>query len=433
VYDKLKVEVEKDRSLLLEGPAVVEVIDGTIVSLGVASNKEDRIEVKALKSLPFKVKEKTVLNITFGIGAKIVELTEEAIPDDWPSVALEFRDFKKPLIAIILGDVESGKSTLTTFLANLLVKDNFKVAIVDADVGQSDIGPPTTIGMTFVKEPVLSLADIDYKAAFFVGQTSPAGLLHRSIAGTRIMVDKALDMGAEAVLINTDGWVFGSDARELKTALTYLIRPDFLIALQKEEELEHLLRPYANSRVKTVRVTAPKYVRTRSREDRRLLRNLAYKKHLEGGKRIRLSLGKIGIAYSFFGTGWTPKTELLEKIEKKLGTKLVYCEETKDTVLVVVNEEFEFNEETIERLKPLVEPKSLRITKKSQVQNLLCGLLNREDAFLGLGVIEDIDFSSKELTIFTRVSEDKIASLQFGFIRVNSKGEEEGWASPWPL
>jgi len=433
VYEKLKVEVEKDRSLLLEGPATVEVIDGTIVSLGVISNKGDHIEVKALKSIPFKVKEKTVLNVTFGIGAKIVELTEEAIPEDWPSVAHGLRDFKKPLIAIILGDVDSGKSTLTTFLANLLVKDNFKVAVVDADVGQSDIGPPTTIGMTFIEKPVLSLVDIDYKAAFFVGLTSPAGLLHRSIAGTRIMVDKALDMGAEVVLVNTTGWIFGSDARELKTALTYLIRPDFLIALQKEEELEHLLRPYANSRIKTVRVVAPKYVRPRSREDRRLLRNIAYQKHLEGGKRIRLSLEKVGIAYSFFGTGWTPETELIKKIEKKLGTELVYCEETKDTVLVVVNEAFEFDEETVECLKPLVEPKSLRITKKSQLQNLLCGLLDEEDAFLGLGVIEDIDFSSKELTIFTRVNEDKIASLQFGFIRVNTKGEEEGWTGPWPI
>ena len=433
MYEKLKVEVEKGRSLLLEGPAVVEVIDGTIVSLGVASNKGDRIGVKALKSLPFKVKEKTALNVTFGIGAKIVELTEEAIPEDWPSVAHGLRDFKRPLTAVILGDVDSGKSTLTTFLANLLVKDNFKVAVVDADVGQSDIGPPTTIGMTFVKEPVLSLADIDYKAAFFVGLTSPAGLLHRSIAGTRMMVDKALAMGAEAVLINTTGWIFGSDARELKTTLTYLIRPDFLVAIQKKEELEHLLRPYENSRIKTVRVTAPKYVRTRSREDRKLLRNMAYQKHLEGGKKIRLKLSEVGIAYSFLGTGWTPNTELVEKIEKILGTKLLYCEETRDMVLMIVSEDFEFDEGTVESLRPLIESKETRITKKSQVQNLLCALLDEGDAFLGLGVIEDIDFSTRELTIFTRVDEDKIASVQFGFIRVNSKGEEEGWSGPWPI
>lgn len=45
---------------------------------------------------------------------------------------------------MILGGSDTGKTSLVEYIANLLVS-KFKVGIVDCDMGQSHIGPPTTI------------------------------------------------------------------------------------------------------------------------------------------------------------------------------------------------------------------------------------------------------------------------------------------------
>ena len=44
---------------------------------------------------------------------------------------------------------------------------------MDADLGQSDIGPPTTVGLGRVRLPVERLGDAEVVGLYFVGSTSP--------------------------------------------------------------------------------------------------------------------------------------------------------------------------------------------------------------------------------------------------------------------
>src|SRR5918999_822328 len=50
-------------------------------------------------------------------------------------------------VTMVIGEGDTGKTTLVTALANALVERGFRVAVLDADLGQSEIGPPTTIGL----------------------------------------------------------------------------------------------------------------------------------------------------------------------------------------------------------------------------------------------------------------------------------------------
>ena len=45
-------------------------------------------------------------------------------------------------VAILLGATDTGKSTLAKFLISHLCKRGLKVGLVDADIGQSFLGPP---------------------------------------------------------------------------------------------------------------------------------------------------------------------------------------------------------------------------------------------------------------------------------------------------
>lgn len=54
---------------------------------------------------------------------------------------------KEKGIAILLGTTDTGKSTLSKFLITHLCQMGLKIALVDADIGQSLLGLPTTIGL----------------------------------------------------------------------------------------------------------------------------------------------------------------------------------------------------------------------------------------------------------------------------------------------
>ena len=76
-------------------------------------------------------------------------------------------------VTVIVGAGDTGKSTLAAQLASALTARGARVAVVDADVGQSEIGPPTTVGLGAVTGPLTRLRDADLIALEFVGDTSP--------------------------------------------------------------------------------------------------------------------------------------------------------------------------------------------------------------------------------------------------------------------
>ena len=74
-------------------------------------------------------------------------------------------------VMLILGTSDTGKTSLTAQLAGALAARGERVAVVDADVGQSEIGPPTTVGLGRVTGPLGRLADAEVLALEFVGDT----------------------------------------------------------------------------------------------------------------------------------------------------------------------------------------------------------------------------------------------------------------------
>ena len=70
-------------------------------------------------------------------------------PNEWYAILDTLEEEKG--IAILLGATDTGKSTLAKFLIFNLCKRGLKVALIDADIGQSFLGPPTTIGFSVFK------------------------------------------------------------------------------------------------------------------------------------------------------------------------------------------------------------------------------------------------------------------------------------------
>ena len=205
---------------------------------------------------------------------------EISAPKEW----FEFLDLleKEKGIAILLGATDTGKSTLAKFLISHLCKRGLKVGLVDADIGQSFLGPPATIGLSVFKshpdwEVILSPPEI-----FFVGSTTPEGHFPIHLKGVKRMVDRVSSYGPEVILVDTTGFVLGEAGKELKRRKIELISPRFILALQKDDELEPILEQYKeNPLYKIYRLPLSEQVRSKSLEERRANRTNKFRDYFK--------------------------------------------------------------------------------------------------------------------------------------------------------
>lgn len=211
-------------------------------------------------------------------------------------------------IAILLGATDTGKSTLAQFLISHLCQRGLKVGLVDADIGQSFLGPPATIGLAVFKsdpdwEIVLSPPEI-----FFVGSTTPEGHFPIHLKGVKRMVDKISSYGPEVILLDTTGFVLGEAGRELKRRKIDLVSPCFILALQKYDELEPILEPYKdNALYKICRLPLSEQVRPRSMEERRINRANKFRDYFKFSAFQELAIEEVKIE----GEVLDPSGELL--------------------------------------------------------------------------------------------------------------------------
>ena len=153
------------------------------------------------------------------------------IPDAWREQARKI--ISKPGVALVIGRVNTGKSTLTRYLLQAALHAGLKALVVDTDLGQASIGPPTCMSLTPWPDGPTNFR--------FVGATSPAGQLLQVTVGAKLLVERAREQGAGLVVVDTSGMVQGPQGTLLKRFKIELIRPRYLLVLQKGGELEGLL------------------------------------------------------------------------------------------------------------------------------------------------------------------------------------------------
>ena len=147
-------------------------------------------------------------------------------------------------VVMVVGAADAGKTTFIAWLANLLSARGLPVGIVDADIGQSEIGPPTTVGLGAVRGPIERASDAELIGLEFVGVTSPGRRPWPTATATGKLVARARSM-FDRVLIDTSGFVAGGFAAAVKQRKISLADPDVVVVIQAHDECEHLVRPLA--------------------------------------------------------------------------------------------------------------------------------------------------------------------------------------------
>ena len=237
----VRLRLSTSKNILLVGDLKIKIIDGYVAIFGAEFRSGAEITIDRFMSAPLEIIEDSEIEVEFGDEGYITETPIKLIPDSWKEVASKILGLPKGAKVFVCADVDSGKSGFICYTVNRCISKGKKVAVIGADTGQSEMNPPTTIGLAIVSKPIIHLSELSYVNAFFVGSTSPAGMFERSIIGVMKMLERALNMGVDLVLINTTGWVHGAGGRELKEIKFIAVRPDMIVILEKEKgELNYL-------------------------------------------------------------------------------------------------------------------------------------------------------------------------------------------------
>jgi|Deesub1362B_J571_1020462.scaffolds.fasta_scaffold00010_22 polynucleotide 5'-hydroxyl-kinase GRC3/NOL9 len=216
---------------------------------------------------------------------------------------------------LLLGNTDSGKSTLARFILYRLLENHLRVALVDTDIGQSSLFLPGTVSMkVFTSTNELNKREPD--GMFFVGLINPARNISFHIKASEVMLRKALERKPDKTIVDTTGLVTGSPGHSLKKKKILTLKPSLVVALQRGSELEGILKELPDSTV--FRLLPSEHVRPRTREERINYRNSLYREYFKDS--YLLEMRPEGVQFEEMGRRFSIRERYLRR-----GTLLGLC------------------------------------------------------------------------------------------------------------
>lgn len=338
-------------------------------------------------------------------------------------------------IVLILGGPDTGKTTFAAEAAAALSKAGRSVAVVDCDLGQSEIGPPGTIGVGWAAAerpaPLASLRDLSLVSAYFVGAISPVHHALDVCAGASAMLRVAKTQKPDVTIVDTCGWIEGLAARHFKRRLAELVLPQLVLNFSRLDAPNPLLEAFGHLKApEALQVEAPATQRKSSvaRATRRAARFLAA---LEGSQAITVSWDNIGLLGTRLGEATPIPHHGQQFLAQSLHVPVLHAERAGNGALYII-----INGETWETANfPLIEghfhTKAFTIVPARRFAGLLIGLIDSSGALLDIGLLSRIDFEKRTITVQTSCRRPAaIAQIWFGVVRLHRDGREKGVNRP---
>eukprot|EP00249_Psilotum_nudum_P004229 c17772_g1_i1 orf=166-1518(+) len=192
---------------------------------------------------------------------------------------------------IVVGPIDSGKSSLTRMLLGWAARQGWKPTFVDLDIGQGSITIPGTLAATPIEMPIDPVEGIPLEVplVYFYGHTTPSvnadlyRVLVKELARTlEVQFAGNADARAAGMVVNTMGWVEGVGYELLLHAIE-AFNADVILVLG-QEKLYSMLRDKfkTKSGVDIVKLHKSGGVVARNSKFRQRMRNVKTREYFYG-------------------------------------------------------------------------------------------------------------------------------------------------------
>ncbi|RLE89076.1 MAG: hypothetical protein DRJ49_04010 [Thermoprotei archaeon] len=419
----MKIKLKKGDKLEIVGPASITLLEGNIDVLGSTMRLRESITIPLSRVAILTALEDSTLEVSVGEEGELKIIEKVPIPFDWREKADDLLNMDKPLSVLILGDVNSGKSIFANYLVNLSISKGFKTSLIDEDLGQSEISAPATIGLAIYRRPVPALFKAHKREEYFIGSTNPADFMGKVLVGISTLFNKAMRYPSDVIIVNTDGWISGR-AVEFKQNLIEIIRPNVIVAIERKRELEPIIRPLeGQSWTEIVRLSALPVVRDRAPEERKVYREGMYRKYMQRARVRTFDLNRVKLLNTYLGSSIPLPPHERRRLEKIINRRIHWCGWYDKSLVMVLDSPL--GREEISDIKRVLQTEDVIYIRKGQERGLIVGLLDSANTYLGMGVIDEIDFEKNAIKIVTTVDENP-SLVVVGLVKLNNDFREIG-------
>jgi len=218
-------------------------------------------------------------------------LSDISLPSEWERINPE----SLAGTIMVIGESDTGKTTLARYLFLQLCRCHSRVAFLDCDVGQTTLGLPTTLNLALSGSEPWAFPPQGDAYSYFVGSTSPKGHMLPTVIGARKLQKKAQELGAEVIVVDTTGLVSrAAGGGALKQWKIELLEPSVLVGLERGAELEHILWPWRwDKRVRVYDLPVSEHVIEKTRTERITHREERFRRYSQKAHTLRVPFREV--------------------------------------------------------------------------------------------------------------------------------------------
>lgn len=359
------------------------------------------VEIPYARQAPVYIDEEAEVEVD---GGYIVRLEEDPIPTEWRD---SVKDYSRGDKVVVIGGVDVGKSGYTLYVANQLIKEGYKVGIIDTDIGQSDLGPPGTIGASIIDRQYVNYHDIPLYNAYFIGDKMPSGHLLQIVVGTYRLL-KEIEPKVDIIIVNTGGYIRGGVARALKRYIVEVVEPTTIYVFDREGETKHITDELRDFNIKYLPI--PGTLKPKRIWERREYRNYYLRRYIDGAEEEIFNTSDLKFDYT-----------ILDKVCYRIYRGYIYgmYQDGEKTFFVSYGV---IPKEIISEIFRGLEIRKYTYIDIKRLRGLLLGLY-RNNKFLNIGLLLDYNPIKKEIKILTKI-DDEPDEVKFGYLIMDSEYNE---------
>lgn len=406
------LKLSEGEAVKLFGPMSVLVKSGCIDVHGKIACAGERFVVHKARNYVATATSTCELDVTMVNDSQIQALDPTDPYPDKRKLALEIVNEGLRRV-VVLGCVDCGKTSFTTMLYNAAIRGGYKPAVIDGDVGQADIGPPGFVSLGYSNTPVYWINELKPLVMRFVGDIKPQGHVYTSVSEVSRLAETAENEGFNFLLVDTDGWVRDEQGILHKNLLIEVLKPDAVVVLG--DDLRGYFKRFTKLGVRVYELKAPSSRKTRTREERRMLRSARYREFLENAPIVRVKMDSVLVdgCNLFYGVEVDPAS-----LAGLVEGKVVYSSSLPGSLNIYgVVKEYQ-----VEQLKKLGYEK-VKVYSQGFERGLYCavGILNGPEYPC---IVEKFDFEAREVVIRTKYT-GRVEVLRLSKIKLTQDFVEE--------